>query len=106
MEARSLAGMSEEEQVRVALHESEGWNLIQTKKDKKGKKISAYPINNGKPEVKGKEATIIDGKPTGVLLDPAAPGQQYTAAVSYTDRKTGEVTHVDIDAQDDEWEVS
>lgn len=92
---------SEEEQLRLALEDSDNWETVQTKEKRKGKKTS-QPQQQEKIEVTREEKSSYERPP---LVPPTGPGKQWEVHLESTDDDGNVREYVKV-LQDSEWEVA
>jgi hypothetical protein len=97
---------SEEEQLRLALEDSDNWETVQTKERRKGKK-AAQPADPQQEERKGTTSEKENQRPSSGQPQhvPSAPGKKWEMHLESSDDDGNVHQYVKI-VQDSEWEVA
>jgi hypothetical protein len=98
------SSLSEEEQLRM-ISESENWETVKDKKNKKkGKAIQSPPQEKNEVAAE-KGQTVYEQGAHRTVIPPTGPGQEWTLTLEKT-LETGDKVEYERDLQDSEWDVA
>jgi len=98
-------GLSEEEQIRMALDDSDTWETVQSKEAKRGKKKAVQSASEETTENKEPTGTYQKNFEDPPLIAPTGPGQKWKMTLVATE-PNGEKVEYEKEVQDSEWEVA
>ena len=98
------SSVSEEEQLRM-ISESENWETVKDKKNKKGKVVQAPSQKENKKPVESGKVTYEEGTPR-TPIPPTGPGQEWVMTLEKRVDENGGKVDYKKDLQDSEWDVA
>lgn len=99
------SSLSEEDQLRLAMEESDRWETVPDKRNKKKSKTTPAPIDSSpdkKENSRGQQERLY-GPPE--VITPTGPGQKWNVTLEAT-KPNGEKVEWEREIQDSEWDVA